>query len=168
MLIINGEAYDWDLQFLESVLKLLDSHLEELDRSSREVPDPDSWGVFDHYEEVCGIGFVACQRYLAAIYGSLKLEKHTALAQGARMACGFTVARAVNHAANYWKHHDEWPPVEGKRELDTRRAIESFGGRIGVDYPLSSVLAGLTSKPHRLGALLGRLEAWREEIRKNA
>ena len=169
MIIVHGKIVDWDLQFFASLSGLLDSQLEELERTAREVPDPDAWGVYDHYEEVCGIGFVACQRYLAAIYGSLAITKPKALALGQRLDCGLTVAQAVNHAANYWKHHDEWHrKKEEKRDANTKQAIEKFGVKVGRDYVLSCVLTGLTHSPTRFKALVSLMEEWREEVRKHA
>ena len=168
MLIIDGHICDWDMAFLGTVLKLLDSRLEELDAVAATTSDPESHGVCDHYEEVCGVGFVACQRYLAAACGWLKIEKHVALTKGPRVPSGLTIAQAVNHAANYWKHHDEWSGEETERELKTKRAIEGFGGTIGHDYPLSCVLAETTNRTCRLTDLIPRLEEWRNEIRNGA
>jgi hypothetical protein len=167
MFTAGGKVVDFDLEFLESISAVIDAHLDKLDRLAEQVSDPDALGVYDRAEEVYGIGFVVCQRYLAAIYGTLGVKKPQALRIGPRTAVGLTVAQAVNHAANYWKHHDEWRREE-KRGADTKRAIEKFGFKIGRDYVLSCVFASLTSPPHRLKGLVRQLEAWREDLRKCA
>jgi len=169
MITIRGEVLDFDLEFLDSISAVIDAHLDQLDRLAEQVPDPDACGIYDRFEEVYGIGFVVCQRYLAAIYGTLEVKKPKALQFGPKTAVGLTVAQAVNHAGNYWKHHDEWQKKkEGKREADTKRAIEKFGFKIGRDYVLSCVFASLTPPPHRLKGLVQQLEVWREDLRKNA
>jgi hypothetical protein len=160
MITSRGKVLDFDLEFLASISVAIDAHLDQLDRLAEQVPDPDAWGVYDRAEEVYGIGFVVCQRYLAAIYGTLGVKKPQALRFGPKTAVGFTVAQAVNHAANYWKHHDE--------RQKKKRAIEKFGFKIGRDYVLSCVFASLTPPPHRLKGLVQHLEAWREDLRKNA
>ncbi len=62
-----------------------------------------------------GIGFVVCQKFLTSVYGLYSLEKTTALDVGPRHSEKYTKAQLVNHAANYWKHRDEWD-----LERDTR------------------------------------------------
>jgi hypothetical protein len=64
--------------------------------------------TIDNVEFEVGIGFVVCQRYLTSVYGLYELDKGQALDAGPRSCKKYTKAELVNHAANYWKHRDEW------------------------------------------------------------
>jgi hypothetical protein len=166
---IHDISLDWKLEFLAGVAATLDSKLEELDRRSAEVPDPDAWGIYDCYEELYGIGCVLGQSYVAAVCGSLKSKKSAVMACGPRLKNGFTIAEAVNHAANYWKHHEEWPQGRAAKMMEeTKKAIAAFGCRPDVDYVLGCVVAAIVDPPHRLMPLMNRLDDWRREVRKNA
>lgn len=107
----DGRIYDSEIEYLEEVLHLLDGRLERLLANAPEftpewVP-PDSWDVYDSAEHTTGLGLVACQSYLAASYSYRKIAKAVALRNGPVHPCGLTIVEIINHAANYWKHHDE-------------------------------------------------------------
>jgi hypothetical protein len=92
--------------------------------------DGDS-SLFDDAEYLHGIGFVAGQRYIASVCGTLNLrkkDKWDALLIGPKPNDGITYASVVNAAANYWKHSDErdFSKLNDQQER-TRKAIESVG-----------------------------------------
>lgn len=166
---IDDACLDWKLAFLGRVARALDYRLRDLDRAAKKVPDPDAWGIYDQYEEIYGIGFVLAQSYVAAVCGTLRQRKNTGMARGALLPNGFTIAQAVNHAANYWKHHEEWSEGRAAEMMErTEEAIAAFGCTPGRDYVLSCVLAGLVPPPYRIGHLMKSLDQWRREVRKNA
>ncbi|PZR71847.1 MAG: hypothetical protein DLM73_14975 [Chthoniobacterales bacterium] len=109
MFLKNGSTVcDYDLDFLRRYLALIDAQLANVTDAARGCYDADQFGMLDDFESVAGLGFVACQRYLAATLGWMKLTKHIALRAGPKHAAGVSVAEVINHVANYWKHQDEW------------------------------------------------------------
>lgn len=161
----DGRALDLDLEFLRDLLRLLDSHLARLEEQAALSPDPDSVGIYDSAEYVVGIGFVACQGYLAATYGPLNVPKPRALEMGPMHRSGYTIAALVNHAANFCKHRWEWPvDVTSPKQARTLAALGELGIQ-GQDYPLTCALAALVLPTRdRMQALLSHLEAWRDAM----
>ena len=120
-------------------------------------------GYFDDIESLIGLGFVACQRYLTATYGWMKFTKHAALAVGPTHRSGLTIAEIANHAANYWKHQDEWRSQnKTKQQERTEAAIASVGARLG-DYPITHVLTELAGG-YDFKPLLRDLASWHDEL----
>jgi hypothetical protein len=161
----GGTALDIDLGFLRDLVQLLDRHLEQLEREAAVLPDPDGSGVFESADYLVGLGLVACQGYLAATYGFLRIEKQEALKRGPMHCSGYTIAELVNHGANFWKHRDEWTVDPNKAAQERTLAALAALGCEGHDYPLTSLLAALVLPTHgRLQALLSHLEAWRDAL----
>jgi hypothetical protein len=136
----DGRVLDYDMQFLEELLQLLDGPLERLLASVSEFVDPDSWGAFDSAEYTIGLGLVACQSYLVATYSDLEIEKVIALKSGPVHSSGQTIVELINHAANFWKHHDEWslPSNKGRGQ----RVCEALDALLVDDtfYPVTTIL----------------------------
>jgi hypothetical protein len=166
---IHDISLDWKLAFFTRVARSLDYKLRELDREAKRVPDPDAWGVLDCYEEIYGIGFVIAQNYVGAVCGSLRRKKDSVMECGTPLSNGLTIAQAVNHGANYWKHREEWADGNALGMMErTKKNIAKFGCQPGRDYVLSCVMAALVPPPHRMAPLMRRLDQWRREVRKNA
>ena len=163
--MVDGTIFDFDLQFLREVAQLLDAQLKRLEAEAKKVEDPDGFGVFDSAEHIVGLGFTACQNYLVATYGSLRVRKDKALGVGPKHRGGCTIAALVNHAANFWKHHDEW----SLNPNDSRQARTMAGlATVGIEpdgYPLAHLLAALVlPTSDQFQALLSHLEAWRDAV----
>lgn len=161
----DGRALDFDLQFLEQLLALLDAHLGELRAAAAGNPDADALGFYESEDYLIGIGFVACQGYLATTSGELHIEKDRALTFGPVHRSGQTIAVIVNSAANYWKHRDEWAGARTERLKErTNEVLDA----LALEEPASGfrgVLAELVlPRPPRLSALLPHLEAWRDAM----
>src|SRR4051812_20574440 len=105
--VIDGSIWDPDLDLLSDLVAVLDGHLEAVSAKCQ-GSFADELGCFDRMEHVVGLGFTACQTYLTATYGFIEVPKSTALLVGPRHRSGRSVAEVVNHAANYWKHNEEW------------------------------------------------------------
>lgn len=167
-LFANGKpSIDYDFDLLCELTSLLDARLDALDQEIERCPDPDAFGLFDVADGVCGLGFVACQQYLAATASWLGVEKSTALPCGPIHECGDTVASIVNHAANYWKHGDEWALGKSeKQQAKTQDGLESILADFETSYPLTVILARLVapSEPWRFRHLLPFLTSWRDEL----
>jgi hypothetical protein len=109
-IISNDGIIDCDMDLLVHVATVLDEQLDLISEKSVEISDADAFGLHDRGEHVAGLGFVACQAYMAATYGFVRLPKKLVLQLGPRHGpSGRFVADVVNHAANFWKHHSEWP-----------------------------------------------------------
>jgi hypothetical protein len=99
---------DFDLDLLKQLIRIIDQQLDLISEKATQVDDADSFGYFDSAEHITGFGFVACQTYMSSVYGYLKIEKQKALSIGPFHSSGQTKAHIINHAANYWKHNNEW------------------------------------------------------------
>jgi hypothetical protein len=157
---------DAELDVLAKVITTIDQQLDEVIQESTRIDDPDSFGYFDIAEQLTGLAFVACQTYMATVYGYLRLEKQKALTMGARHSGGLTKVEIINHAANYWKHNNEWSIDRSvARRNAIEKAFESVGFPVGTDYPLSGVLTevaspnGATFRP-----VLNILESWKAAL----
>ena len=159
-----------ELGNLAKLVSAIDSHLSDICARSVEVEDPESFGYFDSAEHATGLGLVACQTYIATVYGTLGIEKRRALNFGPKHLGGLTKVQIVNHAANYWKHNNEWAlDRTAARQVAIEQAFESVGFPVGADYPLSGVLTELANPhPVSLAAVVSILEAWKAELYKAA
>jgi hypothetical protein len=164
--------YDGDLAFLKDLVALLDSRLDEVWQAIVSCSDPDGMGHCDNGEYVVGMGFIACQRYLASTYSPHGMSKNIALRAGPRHIGGETIARIVNAGANFWKHSDEWdshstvfrnPAGLNQIQLETIQVIETVTP--WADYTCANLLAALAAPAEpRLKYLLPQLEAWRDAL----
>jgi len=179
---LDDGVFDDDLNFLRDLFTLLDARLADLQKRIHECPDPDGMGLCDKGEYLAGMGFVACQRYLASTYGPLGLKKDVALASGPHHEGGETLVSIINAVANYWKHVDEWETItltaNEPGELNqiivhnpdrltpiqrkTIQVIESVTK--WSDYTCANVLYELTAPVLHFAALIPLLEAWRDQM----
>jgi len=160
--------FDYDLELLKDIVGIIDRYLETINQRSTEVDDPDSFGYFDQVEHVLGLGFVACQTYIVAACGHLGMKKQDALSFGPQHSSGQTVVQIVNHAANYWKHSDEWLLDKNhKKKKYVEIAFEAMGFSVEADYLLSSVLTEITSpRKANFESLIELLISWKEGLSK--
>ncbi|MFC1634878.1 hypothetical protein ACFL5Z_08550 [Planctomycetota bacterium] len=156
----------FDLQLLRELVQLIDQQLKKIEQLCSEVDDPDSLGYFDRGEHVIGLGFVACQTFMSSVCGHLRISRRSALAIGPSHPGGNTKAQIINHAANYWKHHNEWNPIKTDRRRESiEKAFNSVGFSVDLDYPLSNVLAELSMPGKvRFQSVLSALEVWKDEV----
>jgi hypothetical protein len=165
-LIVKSGVLDYDLQLFVDVATVLDRHISVVSDKSVDVDMADQMGLFDRAEHACGLGFVACQAYLASTYSDLRIVKSAALSAGPDHRYGGKVTAIINAAANFWKHHHEWEMAPGHPgQKRTQESFDSVGFPVNSEYPLCGVLAELAA-PHeaRLLALVPVLEAWRDEL----
>ena len=143
----KGEIIDFDLDLLVQVAAVLDEQLDLISRKSVEVLDADAFGLYDRAEHINGLGFVACQAYMAATYGFIRFPKKAALQLGPQHSpSGRYIADIINHGANFWKHHSEWPLCRDKsREQAIRNTFDDLGFPVDTDYPLSGILTELAT-----------------------
>jgi hypothetical protein len=164
---IKGELICLEVNTLWKLIDPLDAQLKGIEDDVKnwdykKYPDPDSCGVFDFAEALAGMGFVACQWFLASTHGWYQVDKLSALKLGPRHSSGITIAEIINHGANYWKHNDEWHV--GKKKKDAERIIEAFA-KLGVnhkdDYPLTNLLVKINPKQEeQFAPVIPELEKW--------
>jgi hypothetical protein len=168
----DDDILDGDLDFLKDLVTLLDSRLDKVQQAIDSSFDPDQMGDFADFEYIAGMGFIACQRYLASTYGPHGISKDIAMETGPRHTGGETIARIINAGANFWKHSDEWDlhSTVGrnrsglkKNQLETIQVIETVTP--WADYTCADLLAALVAPAEpRLKCLLPQLEAWRDAL----
>ena len=157
---------DAQLESLGELIGMIDQELDAICQKSTQVGDADSFGYFDSAEHVTGLGFVACQTYMATVYGYMKIEKQIALSAGPCHPGGHSKVQIINHAANYWKHNNEWVlDRSAARRQVIEKAFDSVGFPVGTDYPLSGVLTEVAS-PESAGfqPVLHILRLWKVEL----
>lgn len=155
-----------ELETLLALVRLLDQQLGDLSDRSVEAEDADAYGHFDTMEHLVGLAMVTSQTYVATVCGAIALDKRLALKSGPFHSGGKTKVEIINHAANYWKHNNEWSTERSDRR---RQAIEdafySVGFPVGTDYPLSGVLTELADPEFAsLEALARILTEWKSEV----
>jgi len=78
---------------------------------------------------------------------------------------GRPVAAVLNAAANFWKHHPEWPLEKSQTRQDVvRGAFEDLGYPADGEYPLSGILTELTGGQARFNSILPLLAQWRHQL----
>ncbi len=64
-----------ETDLIGELVETIDKKLAEIINRASSVEDPYSLGYFDSAEHLTGLGFVACQAYLTAVYGILRVEQ---------------------------------------------------------------------------------------------
>jgi hypothetical protein len=175
MFVCKGNVvYDYDLNMLVDVLEVIDQQLAKVGDGWEDQELADQFGVFNRAEHIVGLGFVACQAYLTATYGFLKVDKCKALDLGPVYQTGHgggqRIVRIVNDAANFWKHHDEWHRDESSaRQQKIRESFTAMGFPDDPEYPLSGILSKLAApEVTAFKPLAAGLTVWRDDLRKTA
>ncbi len=158
--------FDSEITIIDSLVTVIDERLSDIREIAVNAESADELGYYDAAEHATGLGLVACQTIIAIVCGGLGVEKSTALALGPVHAGGLSKVQIINHAANYWKHNNEWSLERpDKRKEAISKAFASVGFPVGTDYPLSGVLTELAdSKPASLREVLAILAAWKVEV----
>lgn len=126
--------FERELETLLSLVNSLDVRLHEVIRKNLDAEDADQFGYFDVAEHITGLAFVACQTYIATVCGGIGIDKSDAIKKGPQHAGGLSKAQIIKHAANYWKHNNEWPLTKTDRRRETiEKAFASVGFPVGTD-----------------------------------
>lgn len=161
----DGWTFDFDLDLVRDITRVLDGKLAELDRVFNESEDPDGMGLCDAIDYTCGMGFVAIQRYLTSTCEDIGLRKTNAtLRFGPSHSGGRSVAAIANATANYWKHCDEWDLASlSKQQQNTADVIKSVAS---IDeYTCMNVLHALCDQTgSQFAQLMEMLELWRDQL----
>lgn len=172
VLLKVGDTYvDYDYDLLVEHLNLLDSRIREINEGIDASPDPDGEGLCDRGEYFIGSGFVAIQRYLTSARSGSGLSLKEAFEVPPMVNSATTFVEAINAAANYWKHVEEWfeailfkqnESLKGNA-LATLKRLEKVTP--WEDYTCSNVLAVLTLEENfELSSLLPSIAEWRKNL----
>jgi hypothetical protein len=162
----DGEVFDFRFAMLDEVITVLDGHLTRLDESFAGCETLlDQFSVYDSFDHFLGIGFAAAQVYVAGTAAELGLSRVRAMALGPLHRTGQPVVGLVCHAANYWKHRDEWGDDPDTRAQRTVQGVQCLDFD-PIDFPLVDMLRDMAGVQDmhkvRLRLLLGDLLAWRD------
>lgn len=165
-LIVNKFDVDFDLDFLRDAVAALDRQLDRLDELIGDLPD-DAFELCWRANHIYGLGFVACQNYLAETISLFGADREKALnAEPIHLRSGVPIAALTNSAANFWKHRSEWPspPPATKRPV---QHLVALGVDASADFPLANAFVQLVH-PHqpRFLSLVPFLQRWRDALRK--
>lgn len=154
----------WEMEFLAHACKIVDEPLERCYACiDADFDAAEQCGMLDMVEYLVGLGFAACQGYITGVCTELGVSKGRALGVGPKLENDTTIVSLANHAANWWKHSDEWHHPLAGRALQTHNAVKAveFSGQ----SPLYDVLAALTnSQPPLFRELAVQFSAWREAV----
>src|SRR3546814_4588494 len=107
-----------ELEALLSLVHSLDAQLHEVAGKGLSTEGADERGYFDVAEHITGLAFVACQTYIATVCGAVGIDKSAALRKGPKHPGGLSKVQIINHAANYWKHNNEWALTKPDRRRE--------------------------------------------------
>jgi hypothetical protein len=161
---------DSEIDLLRADLRVRDQRLRQLE-SGINPDDPDSFVLYDNINHECGLGFVACQRYLTGVIGwyekatqeigrdEPKKTIDSFLSLGPALPTKLTYASAINAAANFWKHSTA---NVGSIHEPTRRTIEQLGLSLTDEHVAARVFE--TMDVGSFSALLPILTEWRDRV----
>jgi hypothetical protein len=167
----GNEYADTDFDLLCRHLNLLDSEVSRINAAITSSSDPDSDGLFDAGEYFIGHGFIAIQRYLTSARTGLRVSLPDAFNVPPMLHGGLSLVAAINAAANYWKHVEEWFEILNKSDdsdlnrnaLKTLQQIESVTP--WEDYTCANLLAALLDGQElELSRLLPPIAEWRHNL----
>jgi hypothetical protein len=155
---------DLGMEFLAHACQVIDQTLErQYAFIDADFDLADQAGVPDMAEYLIGLGFAACQGYITGVCAEMGVQKADALLVGPEHATGATIASLTNHAANWWKHCDEWSDPPTGRALQTYSGLKALG--VSGFYPLYDALRAMTSSQQPLfRELTVQLSAWRDAV----
>jgi hypothetical protein len=165
--VTDVRSFDWRYSWTREALEGLDASLQRLAVSQRDGLD-----MLEHAETLVGLGYVALQAYLSSALSDLKVvvgagcpgprrlrSERSAVIPGTVLS----FVQVIWAAANYFKHHDEWPSwaPDGKRK-DTVEMLAKVGISERSEFPCSELLRLLRQGGWDLAPLADVVSEWRE------
>lgn len=161
----NNHISDTYLNLLESFLHTVDSEWDHTVSESKRYP-PDDAMFIDRLDDVAGLGFTVCQRYMVSAYPSFGLSKKDALALPPLHSSGTTIVALINSGANYWKHSDEWRDEKHEYQKDkTVGVLRTALSEAEIGYCCSNLVSALVgNSPQPFSRILKHLMEWRSNL----
>lgn len=161
LLFFGPDVLDYELESLRLVAGILDAARADYDRALAGVTEESP--LHESVDDLSGLGFVACQKYVTAIAASLRVDRAAALAAGPRTPSGESLASLVNAAANTWKHQAEWPDPLTGREVRTVERLAHDLDEHSWDYKYVNALHA-AAPSGRFSDVADRLAEWRDDL----
>ena len=157
--------FDFRHSWVYETLQALDRGVEKL------VNDRlDGLDLLEHVDDIVGLGFVALQTYiggteadLRAVFPPLATSSRDLRAKQCKEVSGVSCVEAIWAAANFYKHHDQWPDWRptGSRK-DTVNTLARLGIVESTEFPCVEVQRALQTDSTPLVGLLDLVSDWRE------
>lgn len=167
------QLVDFELEATTEILEVLHEHLTSLDEACKTCADPDAM-YWPDMEYLASMGFLVCQPYLSSVIRTKSRSSMLGLGP-TDSTSGVTIARILDAAANYVKHHDEWRQeenwdtrVEARKNDKTVELLEHLGvfdRRFDKrnHYPMGNLLWQLTGDAGLMG-LVPLIVQWRDLV----
>ncbi len=153
----------FNLVFVKNIIEPIDVAIESYKVDMTSHPDPDSFGLFDQYEQFLGIGFTVCQFFLSSVHKGK--NKGSVFLKGPFHSSGKSYAQITNACANYWKHNEEWNRTNlSSQAKGTLKVFEQLSVNAWDSYPLSQVFDTLLGNHGSFRELLIELNSWANQI----
>lgn len=163
LLFVGPDVVDYHLISLRQLADVLDAARAALEVELAKVTEESP--LHEEGDDLAGLGFVACQRYVTAIAAELGVDRATALGAGPRTSKGQALASLVNEAANAWKHEAEWREPLTKQQTRTVQRLDDELEEHAWEYKYVNALYA-AAPSSRFGELVDGLVAWRDELLK--
>ena len=180
--------FDWRIEPLHHVIVGIGAGLAEI----RGRMDDEEWfdGLHarEEAEPLLGLGFVAFQTYAVGTVsdlnevrvdgGKTKLKDYECYARDPVKVNGMaTRLELINSAANYFKHHDQWPEpwptntkAKDKKERDIARTVHGLG-LVGItqetEFPCIQIVELLCGTSWELIVVHQIVKEWRVHMFDN-
>lgn len=158
----HDQISDTYLEFLESFLSTADTEWDHTETESQRYSPEDTMYI-DRLDDISGLGFTVCQRYMASAYPSFGLSKKEALDLPPLHASGTTIVALINAGANYWKHSDEW---RDEKHIDMKEktlgVLRTALTEAELGYCCSNLVSAIVgNSPQPFRRILKHLMDWR-------
>jgi hypothetical protein len=120
-------SFDFGRESLDETCALVDARVASLLDLLRERPESGHLDLPEVIEYLIGLGFAACQGYTTGVCAETGVSRQQALDLGLHHSSGPTIAALVNHAANWWKHCDEWSDPPDTSAQQTIEGLAALG-----------------------------------------
>lgn len=140
--MIRDHAFlHYEVKWLKELAELVDSRISDIYRLADEIKMPDEYGLLDSLEHVSGFGFVGFQTFIVSVASYMALNKLDIIELGPFHSSGTSKIKMIHHAANFWKHKNEWDfEKTDRRRRIIEDAFKSIGVPVDTDYPLYHTL----------------------------
>ena len=136
----DGTVFDYDLLFLDPLLKAFDTQLRFVTKSIEEQYGLDRTEYLNQLDYLAGVGFTACQQYITAICRATNIAPREARKLPPAYNSDLTVVEVIHAGANYWKHHEEWTPENADKRKETVTMLTKAGADIEGAYICSDLI----------------------------
>lgn len=161
ILFFGDDVVDDGMHALRNILAMIDAERARIDAALIAVTE--ECPLHEEADELAGLGFVACQRYITQVAAQFEVPRNAAVAAGPAAPSGQAAASLVDAAANAWKHEAEWrDPPERRQEATADRLVADLPEQ-GGDYKYVNALHAVCPDG-RFASMADLLVRWRDAV----